>query len=109
MADSGKAWILIQGTGRIYGTFVITAMSEGKTILDSDGDPMRIEFSITLKRTDADMLSILGDIGALKSMASLEALTNRVNNGVNGMIDSAVSGAAGALDGIVSGVTGSSQ
>jgi phage protein U len=105
MADTGKAWILIQGTGRIYGTWIITDMTEEKTILDHDGSPRKIEFSINLKRTDAGMVSILGDIGALKSMASLEALTNKVGTSVDGAISSVVGGAVGRLDGVVSGVT----
>ena len=74
MADSGKAWILIQGTGKIYGTFVITSMTEGKTMLGKNGAPQRVDFSVSLKRTDAGLLAMLGDIGALKSMASLEGI-----------------------------------
>jgi len=77
MADTGKAWILIQGTGRILGNFVITNMSEGKTHLAKNGDPERIDFSITLKRVDEsvpDMLSKLGDVSSIKAMLSLDGL-----------------------------------
>lgn len=105
MADSGKAWILIQGTGKIYGTFIITSMTEGKTMLAKNGDPARVDFSISLKRTDAGLLSMLGDIGALKSMASLEGIANRLTDSVNGAIGSVVGGVVGKVDGIVSGIT----
>lgn len=105
MADSGKAWILIQGTGKIYGTFVITSMTEGKTILGKNGDPQRVDFSISLKRTDAGLLSMLGDIGALKSMASIDGITNRLTDTVNGAIGSVVGGVVGKIDGVVSGIT----
>lgn len=105
MADSGKAWILIQGTGKIYGTFVITSMTEGKTMLGKNGDPQRVEFSISLKRTDVGVLALLGDIGALKSMASLEGIANRLTDSVNGAIGSAVGNIVGRADGVVSGIT----
>jgi phage protein U len=79
MADTGKAWILIQGTGRIFGHFVITNMSEGKTHIANNGNPERIDFSITLKRVDEsvpDMLSKLGDISNIKNRLSLDGLMN---------------------------------
>lgn len=105
MADSGKSWILIQGTGKIYGTFVITSMSEGKTILGKDGDPQRVDFSIGLKRTDASLLSLLGDIGGIKSMASIEGIANRLTDSVNGVIRSNVPGIVGRMDNSISGIT----
>ena len=105
MGDSGKAWILIQGTGRIYGTFVITSMTEGKTILGKNGAPQRVDFSISLKRTDAGLLAMLGDIGGLKSMASIEGIANRLTDSVNGIIGTAVGNVAGRLDTSLSGVT----
>jgi phage protein U len=86
MADTGKSWILIQGTGRIFGSFVITSMTEGRTVLGQDGDAGRIEFSITLKRTDESVLGLLntlGDLGSIKNMLSLEGISNSVNNVVS--------------------------
>lgn len=74
MADTGQSWILIQGTGRIYGSFVITSMSEGKTHLASNGDPGRVEFAITLKRTDDTVLGMLGTLGDLSSMKHMLSL-----------------------------------
>lgn len=65
MADTGKSWILIQGTGRIYGSFVITHLSEKKTELDNRGDTRRISFTITLKRMDETVPNLLGDINQL--------------------------------------------
>jgi phage protein U len=86
MADTGKSWILIQGTGRIYGSFVITSMTEGRTVLGQDGDAGRIEFSITLKRTDESVLGLLntlGDLGSIKNMLSLEGISNSVSNAID--------------------------
>jgi hypothetical protein len=83
MADSGKAWFLIQGTGRIYGTFVITSMTESKTELANNGNPERISFSLVLKRVDQsvpDMLNNLGDLSSIKSMMSLDGMANMAND-----------------------------
>lgn len=60
MANTGKAWPMVEGTGRIYGLWVIESLSETKTIFFSDGTPRRIEFTISLKRTDDDRIDLLG-------------------------------------------------
>jgi phage protein U len=89
MADTGKSWILIQGTGRIMGSYIITGMTEGRTVLAKNGDAGRIEFSITLERTDESVLGMaagikakLGDIGSIKSMLSLEGIGKSVKDAV---------------------------
>lgn len=79
MADTGKSWILIQGTGRIVGNFVITGMTEGKTLFAKNGDPARIEFTVTLKRIDESvptMLATMGDINSVQAMFSLDGMMN---------------------------------
>ncbi len=43
MADTGKAYPLIEGTGRIYGVWVIESLSETRTIFFGDGAARRIE------------------------------------------------------------------
>ncbi|MFJ2384272.1 phage tail protein [Pseudomonas protegens] len=60
MANTGKAWPVIEGSGRIYGLWIIESLSETKTIFFSDGTPRRIEFSLTLKRIDDDRIDLLG-------------------------------------------------
>lgn len=60
MANTGKAWPMVEGTGRIYGLWVIESLSETKTVLFRDGTPRRIEFTLTLKRTDDDRIDLLG-------------------------------------------------
>ncbi|MDR8014094.1 phage tail protein [Ectopseudomonas guguanensis] len=66
MADTGKAWPLIEGTGRIYGIYVIENMSETRTYFFSDGAARRIEFSLVLKRVDESRVDLLGSLtGAL--------------------------------------------
>lgn len=60
MADTGKAWPLIEGTGRILGIWVIESMSETKTLFFTDGAARRIEFTISLKRIDDGRVDLLG-------------------------------------------------
>ncbi|SFB12437.1 hypothetical protein SAMN04515620_11960 [Collimonas sp. OK607] len=86
MADTGKSWILIAGTGRILGSYIITGMTEGRTVLGQDGDAGKLDFSITLERTDESVLGLLntlGDLGNIKNMLSLEGISNSVNNAIN--------------------------
>ena len=42
MAAQGKAWPLIDGTGRVYGAFVITGIDEGMKEFFADGTPRKI-------------------------------------------------------------------
>lgn len=62
MADTGKAWPLIGGTGRIYGTWVITSISETQQVFFEDGTPRRYEFTINLKRIDDGRIDMLGSL-----------------------------------------------
>lgn len=67
MANTGKAWPMVEGSGRIYGLWVIESLSETRTLFFRDGTPRRIEFSLSLKRIDDDRIGLLGagtNIGA---------------------------------------------
>lgn len=63
MADTGKAWPLIEGTGRIYGLWVIESISEGRSYFFKDGAARRIEFTVNLQRIDDGQVDMLGGIG----------------------------------------------
>ena len=73
MANTGKAWPMIEGTGRIYGLWVIESLSETKTVFFRDGTPRRIEFTLSLKRIDDDQLDLIGAASSL-DMSVLRAL-----------------------------------
>ncbi len=60
MADTGKAWPLVEGTGKIYGTWVIESLSETRTLFFRDGQARRIEFTLTLARIDDGRVDMLG-------------------------------------------------
>lgn len=65
MANTGKAWALIEGTGRIYGLWVIESMQETRTYFFKDGAARRIEFSLTLQRIDDDRVDQVGSLAGL--------------------------------------------
>lgn len=57
MAEKGEAYPLIDGaTFLIKGWFVIESISQQSTAFFGDGAPRRIDFSMTLKRTDDSIL-----------------------------------------------------
>ena len=56
MADTGEAWPMLDGAGRNYGAFVITALDETqKSILDN-GVPRISDFTLSLQRMDDPLL-----------------------------------------------------
>lgn len=62
MADTGKAWPLIEGTGKIYGLWVIESMEEGRSYFFKDGTARRIEFTLNLQRIDSGKIDRLGTL-----------------------------------------------
>lgn len=62
MAEQGKAWPLIEGTGMIYGMFVINSVSETGALFYPDGSPRKINFTLKLTRVDESMKAMFGDI-----------------------------------------------
>ena len=62
MADTGKAWPLVQGDGRIFGLWVIESLSETRTLFFRDGAARRIEFNLKLTRIDDGRVDLLGSL-----------------------------------------------
>lgn len=52
MGDTGDAWALVDGSGYVYGAFVIEGLDEGQSYHQKNGTPRRIEFTLTLTRVD---------------------------------------------------------
>ncbi|MNJ59139.1 Phage P2 GpU [compost metagenome] len=69
MADTGKAWPMVEGTGKILGLWIIESLSDNRTVFFKDGAARRIEFTLKLTRIDdgrIDMLgSLTGSVGGL--------------------------------------------
>ena len=60
MADLGLSWPLLDGEGTLYGLFAITQVQETRSELYADGAPRKIDFSLTLERTDDTELDAIG-------------------------------------------------
>ena len=48
MGDTGKAYTLIEGTGKIYGLVIINDLDETKTYFFKDGAARKTEFTLKL-------------------------------------------------------------
>ncbi|MBS1206444.1 MAG: hypothetical protein H6R25_3343 [Proteobacteria bacterium] len=62
MAEQGGKWPLIDGTGMIYGVYVISSVKENGSEFYSDGSPRKISFTLNLTRVDESLLSIAEDM-----------------------------------------------
>lgn len=62
MAEQGKAWPLIDGTGMIYGMYIVNNVSETGTLFYPDGSPRKINFTLKLTRVDESLKVMFGDI-----------------------------------------------
>jgi phage protein U len=62
MANTGKAWPIIEGTGRVMGLWTIDSISETKTLFFSDGAARSIEFNLELTRVDDGLADMLGTV-----------------------------------------------
>ncbi|MGG7447852.1 phage tail protein [Kosakonia oryzendophytica] len=88
MAERGKAWPLIEGSGTIYGMFVIENLSQTKTEFFAGGEARRIEFSLTLKRVDESLTEMFGNLGdQLRNLQDTAASTiGDIKNSVRGLL-----------------------
>lgn len=62
MADTGAAWVMVDGIGRIHGLFIIQSLNETKGVFLDNGQAKKIDFDISLKRVDDDRVDLLGDL-----------------------------------------------
>lgn len=62
MADQGRAWPLIDGTGNILGMYIVEKVSTTHTEFFSDGAARKIDFTLSLKRVDESMTAMFGDL-----------------------------------------------
>lgn len=62
MAFTGRAWPLIEGTGAIYGMYVIEGLTQNRTEFFQDGKARKIEFTLSLKRVSEDIREKLAEI-----------------------------------------------
>lgn len=72
MADTGKAFILIEGTGKIYGKVIIDKVSETRSVFFQNGGARKISFNIQLTIVEDTMKKLIGPTG--QTLASLGGL-----------------------------------
>ncbi|EKN3739962.1 TPA: phage tail protein [Yersinia enterocolitica] len=81
MAETGKAWSLIEGNGAIHGMFVIETLSRTKSLFFSDGSARKIEFTLTLKRTDESLKEMFGDLSQ-----QFDDIASQVSDAASGLL-----------------------
>ena len=88
MAELGKAWPLIEGSGTIFGMFVIESLSQTRSEFFRDGACRRIEFTLTLKRVDESLGEMFGSLS--EQLASMQSAAtgavNKVTSAVGGFL-----------------------
>ncbi|PHM35623.1 tail assembly protein [Xenorhabdus mauleonii] len=80
MAESGKAWSFLDGSGTIYGMFIIESIDQTKTEFFADGAARQIDFTVALKRVDENLGEMFGDL-----RRQLTDLKTNVTNKLNGI------------------------
>ena len=81
LADAGKPQQVIDGLGRIWGAWVITEISDTRTVFTDDGQPRKLEFRLKLKAYGEDDLgqaTIKPATRAASAMASVTSVTEAV-------------------------------
>ncbi|WP_417761708.1 phage tail protein [Shewanella sp.] len=75
MADQGAPYPLIDGSGKVYGHYVIERISRSRSEFFQDGSARKIEFSVELKRVDdTDLPELLRLNSTAKLLGSLRNL-----------------------------------
>jgi phage protein U len=62
MAGDGNAYALVDGTGQVFGAWVIESVQEKSSIFIAEGLPRRIEFTLQLQRVDDERASADGGL-----------------------------------------------
>ncbi|WP_255468077.1 phage tail protein [Achromobacter sp. UMC71] len=63
MAETGKAYMLVDGSGTVYGAYVLLDIGEDQSLFYVTGQARRVEFTINLRRVDASRArTLLGDL-----------------------------------------------
>jgi len=58
MADTGQGYVLMDGSGYLYGVFVIDSIDETKSILMDNGVPRKVDYTLKLSRVDDERIEM---------------------------------------------------
>ena len=81
MADSGRAWPLIEGSGTIYGMYIIESINNTNTELNSIGQARNISFGLVLRRVDESQSAMFGDL-----LTQAEGLYNKASSAISNFV-----------------------
>lgn len=56
MASTGQGYVLMDGTGFLYGVYIIDSIDETKQVLYFNGVARKVDFSLKLSRVDDDRI-----------------------------------------------------
>ena len=56
MADTGQGFVLMDGSGYLYGFYVIDNIDETKSFLVDNGVPRKVDYTLKLSRADDDRI-----------------------------------------------------
>ena len=56
MADTGQGFVLMDGSGYLYGVYVISNIDETKSVLLDNGVPRKVDYTLKLSRTDDERI-----------------------------------------------------
>ncbi|EKS58829.1 phage tail protein [Citrobacter freundii ATCC 8090 = MTCC 1658 = NBRC 12681] len=82
-AYTGRPWPLIDGTGQIYGMYVITGLQTTRSELDRYGKAKKIEFSISFQRCDEDLRERLQSSSVGDLLTGLKDGANTAYSSIN--------------------------
>ena len=76
LADGGKPWSLILGTGQLLGSYVITDIQDKQSQLMYDGKARAISFSMSLKKVADHAFGLEGEalglaVGMVRSLVGV--------------------------------------
>lgn len=89
-AYTGRPWPLIDGTGQIYGMYVITGLQTTRSELDRYGKAKKIEFSISFQRCDEDLRERLQSSSVGDLLTGLKDRANTAYNSINSTLSGMV-------------------
>jgi len=61
MADAGRAYMMVDGRGYVYGAWVITGLDEAHSEFLANGQAQRVEFTLSLTSVTEDEARVLLD------------------------------------------------
>lgn len=67
MANTGRTFALIGGTGKVYGMYVITDIKETQQYFFKDGTPKQIDFTLDLAQVYDALTTVRGAVDRLSS------------------------------------------